>query len=153
MSFITTAYLTIPEAQTYFDGRLNADCWDDAVDAERTKALLQATRAIDRLNFRGELASSGQALQFPRGDDSVVPDDIKCACAEEALALLEGKDPEMERESLAVVSQEFGKAKIKFDREAGRPINILNGIMSATAWSYILPYLRDPLSIRLSRTS
>lgn len=153
MSFITTAYLTPVEAQVYFDGRLGTECWDDAQDTERTKALLQATRAIDRLNFRGEKTDSDQVLQFPRKDDTVVPDDIQCACAEESLSLLEGKDPEMERESLAVISQEFGKAKIKFDRDSGRPINILNGIMSATAWSYILPYLRDPLTLRLSRTS
>lgn len=154
MSIITTAYLTIPEAQVYYDGRLNTGPWDIVThDSVRDKALLQATRAIDRLNFRGIKTDEAQELQFPRANDTIVPADIECACAEEALALLDGKDPEMEREALAITEQTFGKLKAKFDRDAGRPINILNGIMSATAWGYLLPYLRDPLTVRLSRTS
>lgn len=153
MSFITTPYTSRAEGDTYFSGRLNTDCWDDASDADKDKALLQATRAMDRLNYRGEKTDADQELQFPRGGDLLVPDDIKAACAEEALALLEGKDPEMERESLSIKSQEFGKAKVGFDKSTGRPMNILNGIMSATAWSYILPYLRDPMTFFISRTS
>lgn len=153
MSIITTAYMTRVEADTYFAGRLGSDCWDDASDADQDTALLQATRAIDRLNFRGKKMDVDQELQFPRGTDTTVPGDIQCACAEEALALLEGKDPELERESLAMTEGVFGKAKIKFDRAAGRPINVLNGIMSLTAWGYLLPYLRDPLTVRISRTS
>jgi len=150
---LTTAYITRMEAQVYFDGRLNTGPWDAADDTTKDKALLQATRAMDRLNFRGEKADESQALQFPRSGDDTVPEDIECACAEEALALLDGKDPEMEREALAITEQTFGKIKAKFDRDAGRPINILNGIMSATAWGYLLPYLRDPLTMRISRTT
>lgn len=153
MSILTTAYLTRTEADVYFSGRLKTNPWDNASDVDKDKALLQATRAIDRLNFRGIKTDEAQELQFPRSDDTIVPADIECACAEEALALLDGKDPEMEREALAITEQTFGKLKAKFDRQAGRPINILNGIMSATAWGYLLPYLRDPLTIRLSRTS
>lgn len=153
MSFITTAYLDIVTAQSYFDGRLGTECWDTADDADKTKALLQATRSIDRLNFVGLKSDEAQELQFPRNGDTVVPSDIMAACAEEALALINGLDPEMERESLAVVQQEFGKAKVKFDRETARPIYILHGIMSSTAWSYLKPYLRDPLTMRISRTS
>jgi len=153
MSFITTPYVTRVVAQTYFDGRLNTTCWDDALDADKDKALLQATRALDRLNYRGKKADPDQVLQFPRNGDTTIPDDIMCATAEEALALLEGKDPEMERDSLAIIKQEFGKAKIEYDRATARPIYILHGIMSATAWSYILPYLRDPLTFEISRTT
>jgi hypothetical protein len=150
---ILTSYLAISDAQIYFDGRLNTGPWDDADDTTRDKALLQATRAIDRLNFRGEKADESQELQFPRLGDSDIPEDIWCACAEEALSLLDGKDPEMEREALAITEQTFGKIRAKFERDAGRPINILNGIMSATAWGYLLPYLRDPLTVRISRTT
>jgi hypothetical protein len=153
MSFITTPYLTLAEAQTYFDGRLDTTAWDCADTGRRTKALLQATRAIDRLNFAGEKADEDQALQFPRLGDTVVPDDIKCATAEEALALLDGKSPEMEREALGITEQTLGPVKAKFDTSTGRSINILHGIMSATAWSFLLPYMRDPLTIRTSRVS
>jgi len=150
---ITTAYITIVEAQVYFDGRLLTQPWENASDENKNKALLQATRAIDQLNFRGQKSTEDQELQFPRYGDTVVPSDIECACAEEALSLLDGKNPEMEREALAITEQVFGKVKAKFDRDAGRPINILNGIMSATAWGYLLPYMRDPLTMRISRTT
>lgn len=149
-----SSYLTLAEAVTYFDaGRLHSDAWDCANETDRNKALVMATRAIDRLNFHGQKADDSQALQFPRLGDTSVPNDIKYACAEEALALLDGKDPEVERESLGIVEQSFGSVKAKFDRETARSINILHGIMSATAWSYLLPYLRDPLTMRISRTS
>jgi hypothetical protein len=149
-----TAYLTVEEAVIYFDtGRLGSDAWDCASATDRGKALVMATRAIDRLNYHGEKTDPDQTLQFPRLNDTEVPQDIKDACAEEALALLDGKDPEAEREALGITDQSFGPLKAKFDRETSRPINILHGIMSATAWSYILPYLRDPLTLRISRTS
>lgn len=148
-----SAYLTLQEAQEYYDGRLYTDAWDCATEINRNKALTMASRAIDRLNYHGIKADEAQTLQFPRSTDSVVPEDIKSASAEEALALLDGKDPELERESLSVVEQSFGGVKAKYDRASARPINIVHGIMSATAWGYILPYLRSPLTMRISRTS
>lgn len=150
---MAAAYLTILEATTYFDGRLFSDAWDDANDTDRLKSLTMATRSLDRLNYHGQKADSSQELQFPRLNDTVVPQDIKDGCAEEALALLDGKDPECERESIGITETAIGPVKAKFDRETARPINILHGLMSATAWSYILPYLRDPLTMRFSRTS
>ena len=150
---MTQTYLTIQEAQEYFDGRLHTEAWDCASEIDRNKGLVMATRAIDKLNFRGIRLNDNQALQFPRDTDTVIPQDIKDACAEEALALLDGKDPELERESLAITEQAFAQVKAKYDRDASRPINILHGIMSMTAWGYLLPYLRDPLSMRISRTS
>lgn len=147
------AYITIVEATAYFDGRLYTSCWDDASDTDRNKALTMATRSLDRLNYHGQKADPAQVLQFPRLNDTVVPQDIKDGCAEEALALLDGKDPECERESIGITETVIGPVKAKFDRQTARPINILHGIMSATAWSFILPYLRDPLTMRFSRTS
>ena len=147
------SYLTIAEATTYFAGRLYTDVWDDASDTDRQKALTMAARAIDRLNFHGQKTDINQVLQFPRLNDTVVPSDIMDANAEEALSLLDGKDPECERESLGILETAIGPVKAKFDRQTARPINILHGIMSATAWSYLLPYLRDPLTLRMSRTS
>ena len=148
------AYLTLVEASTYFDeNRLHTDAWDCADPIDRNKALNMATRAMDRLNYHGEKADSTQELQFPRLNDTAIPQDIQYACAEEALSLLDGKDPEAEREALGITETAIGPVKAKFDTQTARPINILHGIMSATAWSYLLPYLRDPLTMRMSRTS
>jgi len=57
-------YGTIVLADTYFGERLNSEVWEDAVPADRTKALIMATRAIDRLNFVGEMADEDQVLQW-----------------------------------------------------------------------------------------
>lgn len=165
------AYATIEEAQAYFDERLYTDAWDDAEEADKTKALATATRAIDRLNFAGMksaayavylnnscdweaiwAAGATQELQFPRGTDTVVPDDIKIACYEEVLLLLDGKDPEKEFDRLKVLSETYAGVRATYDRSR-LPENLLAGIVSSTAWKYLRPYLRDPSAVFTSRVS
>ena len=146
-------YATIVEAQAYFDGRLNTDAWDDATDdAERNKALIMATTLMERLNFRGEKADIAQELQFPRGNDTAVPQDIKNACAEVALALLDGVDPEMEFDNLRMKSQAYGVVKSTYDSERA-PEHYVAGIPSSIAWGFLKPYLRNVFTVRLDRVS
>lgn len=143
-------YGSLVDAQSYFDTRLNADAWLESTQDEQKKALISATRRIDRLNFNGDKTSSDQTLEFPRGGDQTVPQDIAVACYEIALALLEGADPEMEFSSLTSTS--FGFGPVKLGREiASIPDYVRSGIPSALAWSYIRPYLRDSRSIRISK--
>lgn len=143
------AYCTIAEATAYMAGRLFTDAWDDATTGDQTKALQMATNAIDKLNFRGELADDDQTLQFPRYADTSVPDDIKNACAEEAMSLLDGKDPELEYEGLRQTS--MGYANVRLSTSSTVPPNIVAGITSITAWRLLLPYLRDHTEVRLRR--
>ena len=149
---ITSAYCTKAEADTYFSGRLNTDAWDDATDAEKDKALIQATRIIDQLNFKGTKTDDSQELQFPRDDDTVVPDDIKSACSEIALALLDGVDPETEADNLFMVSQGYANVRSTYDRQ-GQAEHFVAGVPSVTAWRYLLPYLRDNRAVDLSRVN
>ena len=145
-------YITEADAQTYFNGKLNTEAWDDASSADRVKALTMATEAIDRLNFRGTKTDDAQALQFPRDDDTIVPTDIQYACAELALRLLDGVDPELEFENLRMVAQGYSNVRSTYDSgQTAR--HIIAGIPSITAWRYILPYLRDHVSVSLSRVS
>lgn len=145
-------YATIVEAQAYMDTRLNAEPWDDADPADQDKALMMATTLIERLNFRGEKADSTQELQFPRGNDTVVPQDVKNACAEVALALLDGVDPEMEFDNLRMKAQAYGVVKSTYDTERA-PEHYVAGIPSSIAWRFLKPYLRSPFSVRLDRVS
>lgn len=149
---ITTAYCTEAEATAYFSGRLNTDVWDDASTADRGKALVQATRIIDQLNFKGTKADDSQELQFPRYGDDTVPDDIKCACSEIALALLDGVDPEIEAENLFMVSQGYANVRSTYDRQAQAEHSVA-GVPSVVAWRYLLPYLRDSRAVDLSRVN
>lgn len=143
-------YGTIAEANNYFDNRLDSGYWDEATDNDKRKALVMATRQIDRLNFLGDMAESSQRLQFPRGTDTTVPKDIEYATYEEAIILLSGANLESETNRLFVQSQSFSSVRTTYDRTYTQE-HVRNGILSATAWKLISPYLRDPYEIQISR--
>jgi hypothetical protein len=147
-----SSYTTIAEASTYFESRLRTDAWDNAEDVDREKALAMATQSIDRLNFHGSKSDDEQELQFPRYTDSVVPQDIKNACSEIALKLLEGIDPDLEFETLSMVSQGYSNVRSTYDRSR-IPEHLAAGIPSIAAWRLIKPYLRDAGTINLSRAT
>jgi len=145
-------YATIAEAQAYFDGRLNTEVWDDATDDNKTKALTMATTLMDRLNYRGDKADADQELQFPRGSDTEVPQDIKDACSEIALALLDGVDPELEFDNLSMTAQAYGVIRSTYQK--GRaPEHTVAGIPSSIAWRFMKPYLRGVQTVDLNRVS
>lgn len=166
------AYGSVSEADTYFATRLYSDAWEDASTEDKTKALATATRHIDRLNFAGykhtvwavldanacadeddiAAAEVAQALQFPRGSDTEVPEDIEIACYEIAIALLDGVDPEMEAESLGVISQGFASVRTTYDRSWAQN-HIQAGIASAAAWRYLKPFLRSGLDFVIKRVN
>ena len=59
-------YLTVAEADRYFESRVNSGLWFDTDNDEKLRSLKDATRRIDRLNFAGEKTDPAQLLQFPR---------------------------------------------------------------------------------------
>lgn len=147
-----SAYISVSAATDYFSNRLNTDPWDDAEDEDCVKALIMATDAIDRLNFLGEKADSSQENQFPRAGDIDIPQDIQEACAEIAMRLLDGVDPELEFENLTMISQGYANIRSTYDR-TNPPEHIVAGIPSVTAWRKIKPYLRDTRGVGLNRVS
>lgn len=100
----TNSYASVAEADAYFfSGYFGAEAWEDAGSDEKEAALETATRRIDRLTLRGTKAESDQELEFPRSysvwvegepstttDSDILPN-VKRACFEEALAVLQGK--------------------------------------------------------------
>jgi len=167
-------YGTISEANEYFMHRLHESAWSDSSPDDRRKALIRATALIDRLNFKGEKAAVyalmhadgterrptpaerreaevSQELEFPRGTDTEVPQEIKIACWELSHALLDGIDPDLEIDNLGVVSQGIVSVRTTYSREQTQNEHILHGIVSASAWRYLRPFLRDGGIIKLSR--
>jgi len=63
---INTGYVTLSEAENYFSTVLNTDAWDNSSQNNKLKALMEATRDINRLNFKGVKLSRTQLLEFPR---------------------------------------------------------------------------------------
>lgn len=179
----TDIYGSLAEAEEYFSGRLHTDAWDDSTSSEKTKALLAARRLMDNLNYKGDKhavwlykqsvsapsvkdsgdeaaylaairqADATQPLEFPRGSDVIVPEVIRIAQYELAYNLLDGVDPQMELENLAVTGQGHADVRTQFDR-AMLPIeHLVNLIPNPLAWSLIKPFLRDDHTLRLSRVS
>jgi hypothetical protein len=148
----TTHYGTVAEAATYFGTTLGTQAWDDSTNNNRTAALFMATRAIDRLNFAGDIAVAAQELQFPRGDDNSVPTDIRRATYECALKYLDGVDMDMEARNLGISANSFGGTRTSFNDEFVAQ-HLRAGIPSVEAWYYLQPYLRDPRDLNISRVS
>lgn len=173
----TKYYGTLLEAETYFGERLHETDYLGASTANKEKALLAATRAIDALRFAGdkvpvydikqvalaagrdpttaelEAADAEQLLQFPRDTQTEVPDAIKFATWEEAHSLLSGRDPSQERENLSTAS--YGVSSTRASLDVGRPSmdHLAHGITSWVAWRHLLPYLANDSSFTVSRSS
>jgi len=145
-------YGTLDEGEAYFATRLNAQAWDNSVVGDRTKALYQATRAIDRLNFAGEKTDEAQELQFPRIDETTIPVSVRAAAYECALKFLDGVDLDFEARDMGLGAITQGGARTVF--QEGVPQDHLRaGIPSVEAWLYLLPFLRDPGDFSVSRVS
>lgn len=168
-----SSYVNLQEAHDYFDERLHETAWTDASPADREKSLVAATRIIDRLNFKGckktvydlvaansaatqaeiNAASAEQELQFPRDTDTEIPIEIKYACLEIAYSLLDGVDPDIELENLAIISHGYASVRTTYSRSHNPPQHLNAGVPSATAWRYLRPFLREPGGITISRVN
>lgn len=147
-----TPYVSLAEAEAYFDERLHANAWLLATTTDKLRALKMATRDIDRLDFANQKTDDSQEHEFPREDAETVPEDIKVACCEIALSRLQGIDPEQEREDALVTSQSVAGVRATYDRDSV-PEHKLAGIASAAAWAYLRPFLREPGNVTISRVS
>lgn len=91
------SYVTLAEANTYFEGVLNISDWVDATEDQQNRSLAQATARIDQEDFYGTIVSADQALEFPRTGlgningrpaDNIIPKNIKTATYDLALYML-----------------------------------------------------------------
>ena len=62
----TNSYVTLEEAETYFEGRLDAAAWTSVDDSFKEQALITATSMLDYMNWAGVAVSQSQSLAFPR---------------------------------------------------------------------------------------
>jgi hypothetical protein len=176
-------YGTLTEANAYFASRLHSETWEDSAATDRPKALTEATRIIDALNYKGVkhavwsvmyeydsdeeqyekiltsppsrdeiiAANLTQALEFPRGQDTDVPETIEWACYEIAIALIDGFDPEDAIERLNVTRQSYSAVSTTYDNSSSASEYLVYGIPTARVWMWLKPYLCDDRLIRFSR--
>jgi hypothetical protein len=134
-----TSYCTIAEANTYFATHIFADSWTDNAGKQQI-ALDHATKLINNLPIRGTKADENQENEFPRYNDTGIPTPVKEACAEIALALLDGIDPNREIENLRLVGTRYGGVGATYEPN-NAPLYILAGIPSPVAWLKLQPFL------------
>lgn len=97
------SFLTLAEAQTYMDARLNGSLWDAADTDDQNRALVEATRELSHFCWCGTRVTTTQSLAWPRQwvvnpdtpafawayyDTTVIPQRVKDATAELAFQFL-----------------------------------------------------------------
>ena len=140
--YFILSYVSLAEANEYFSNRLHVDAWTEASDADKEKALAMATKAIDRQRLNGRKTNPSQPLAFPRYPDAEIPQNVKEACCEEALAILErGNSQRRKLQQEGVQSFSIGNLSETFAAGAGR------GMLSQEAKELLKPWLLGAVMI------
>lgn len=114
----TNSYLTLEEANAYFEGKLDNSMWANANPTRKEQALITATRVLDERSWIGTAISTTQKLAFPRvleyfdtklgrlvfEDGSAIPNRIENATAELAYHLLNNENLLDESSSVSSIS-------------------------------------------------
>jgi len=77
-SATANSYVTLAEADTYFETAPSSTTWDDKSDDQKNRALIAACRWIDSLNYLGDRCDNDQALKWPRNNYHV--DNVELVC-------------------------------------------------------------------------
>lgn len=180
---MSSYYGSISGANTYFANRLHSESWTSASADDKPKALLEATRVIDALRYKGvkhtvwsvmyeydattekyekilddpptrnEIisADASQELEFPRGQDSSVPQEIEWATYETALAIIEGFDPEDAMDRANILRQRYAAVATTYAADRQSQEYLVYGIPTARVWRWLKPYLSGENPIQISR--
>lgn len=157
------SYIDVTDAQTYFNKRLFIDSWINASADDNTKALIMASKKIDRQPLKGKKVDVNQAMEFPRmlysyepmhyGEYNInistkqynygpgwyiqdsVPQEVLDAVCEEALALLQiGNSKRIDLQKQGVRAFNMGGMS---ETLSGSTIRLL----SQEAKELLLPYI------------
>ena len=148
------SYADVIFGDTYFNRKLHIESWSGATADEQRRALEEATIRIDRLNFRGKKTVSTQTLEWPRTNThfttTEIPNVLKIANCEIAIALLDGVDPDLELENLSAAAEGYSSVRTTYNRITV-PEHFSAGIPSQIAWTHLRPLLASIRRVRLNR--
>lgn len=125
----TNSYLSLEEANEYFDNRLPTSDWENLPDKLKEKALIQAAKELEKYHYKGRKLAYSQALSFPRYYHSYydnlnylnlnlsgqIYQEVKDAQCEIALALLTPKDSRQKLQAAGVTKVSFGDVSEEYD--------------------------------------
>lgn len=125
----TNSYVDVAESDLYFADRLYATAWTGAVSGDKTKALLSAMLVLEPLcAWNYSKTDPDQALMFPRGGETVVPNNVKIAQMEIALEMLSQDVVSFVEEADELKQLKAGSASLSFYEKLANPISIINSI-------------------------
>jgi len=151
-SATANSYVTLAEANTYFETVPDSTTWDNKTDDQKNRALISATRWIDSLNFYGDRCDDGQALKWPRNnyhvDDvelacTAIPKDIKYAQYELSRALANETDAITGNKGTDGTYEEvkLGDIEVKYNTDS-QGVGTINNVFDVYPWlqSYLGAY-------------
>jgi hypothetical protein len=137
------------EADTYLEYSLKKRVWNNF--QEQMSALVSATRII--MNLPLKQATLTELTDYLNEvENSTIPEAIKEACIEIALALADGIDPEMEYRQLTKTTQGYGPLRQTKDTTMVEQY-LAVGVPSLAAWTRLIPYLNIADIVVLERVS
>jgi hypothetical protein len=125
---LANSYASLAEAENYHLAHAYPTVWEDAIDDERNRALVTATRLLDTLiEWDGWVATPTQALLWPRVGlvgangypilPTVIPEPLKWATAEFARQLLSSdRTADSDAAAQGLTSVTAGPVTLTFDR-------------------------------------
>ena len=148
----SNSYVTLAEANTYFETAPEESTWDDKSDDQKNRALISACRWIDTLNFLGDRCDNDQALKWPRNNyhvDNVelvctaIPNNIKNAQYELARALANDTDAITGNKGTDGTYEEvkLGDIEVKYNTDS-QGVGTINNVFAVYPWlqSYLGAY-------------
>ena len=138
------SYVTLAEADAYFETVPSSTQWDNKQDDKKNRALISATRWIDSFVYYGDRCDDGQALKFPRNNYQVdgvelscdlIPQNIKYAQYELARALANDTDAITGNTGTAGVPSEvkIGDLEVKYNKSS-QSTGTVNNIFDVYPW-------------------
>ena len=147
------SYVTLAEANTYFETVPDSSTWTNKTDDQKNRALIAATRWIDSFVYYGNRCDDGQALKFTRNNYQVddvelscttIPNNIKYAQYELARALANETDAMTGNTGTDgnIEEVKLGDIQVKYNT-ASQGTGSVNNILDVYPWlqSYLGAYL------------
>ena len=147
------SYVTLAEANSYFETVPDSTQWDNKTDNKKNRALIAATRWIDSFVYYGNRCDDGQALKFPRNNYQVdgvelacskIPNNIKYAQYELARALANDTDAITGTTGKEgnISEAKLGDLAVKFSTSS-QGVGSVNNILDVYPWlqSYLGAYM------------
>jgi len=148
----SNSYVTLAEADLYFETVPAETDWDDKSDDAKNRALISACRWIDSLNYYGDRCDEDQALKWPRNNYTV--DDVELACTSIPVGIKYAQYElarQLANDTDAVIGNKgtdgnieevkLGEMEVKYSKES-QGVGTINNIFDVYPWlqSYLGAY-------------